>query len=34
LLYHDGHTEPMNIREEHTRLLNCLGEGYRKMYFL
>jgi transposase len=36
LLYHDDHGvgEPMNIREEHTRLLNSLGPGYKKMYFL
>ena len=34
LLYHDGRAQPMNIREEHTRLLNSLGEGFRKMYFL
>jgi transposase len=36
LLYHDDNTvgEPMNIREEHVRLLESLGPGYKKMYFL
>jgi transposase len=36
LLYHDDNSigEPMNIREEHTRLLESLGPGYKKMYFL
>ena len=36
LLYHDDNSvgEPMNIREEHVRLLESLGLGYKKMYFL
>jgi transposase len=34
--YHDDDSigESMNIREEHTRLLESLGPGYKKMYFL
>jgi transposase len=34
LLYDKNVIEPMNIREEHTRLLYALGLNYRKMYFL
>jgi transposase len=36
LFYHDDNSigEPMNIREEHVRLLESLGPGYKKMYFL
>ena len=36
LLYHDDNAvgEPMNIRDEHVRLLESLGPGYKKMYFL
>ena len=35
LLYvENGVTAAMNIREEHSRLLECLGPAYKKMYFL
>lgn len=36
LLYRDDDSfgESMNIREEHVRLLESLGPGYKKMYFL
>lgn len=36
LLYHENgiKIEPMNIREEHERVLECLGPAYKKMYFL
>ncbi len=35
LLYYGNKTiEAMNIREEHIRVLNCLGSSCKKMYFL
>ena len=36
LLYHgkNREAEPMNIREEHIRVLGSLGSDYEKMYFL